>query len=187
MQRTSVGRYDNVHVPGTLGAGGIWPERCKTHAAGRRLRIWDGHLPGMPIGLQGLLFDIYFLQVLTGEIPLAEIQDTAMGYHVLRGKRPDKPENAPSIGFSDPLWGFTQRCWDGKMELRPRVGEVVAQLGEAAANWDGLMPPCAQAENFASCSEEETSDSEFGELEVLTLVISSTEQRYRWTLSIAFE
>ena len=46
----------------------------------------------------------------------------------------------------------------------------MTHLGEAAARWDGLMPPCIQAENVTSCSEEETSDSEFGELEILTLL-----------------
>jgi len=100
-----------------------------------------------------------------------------MGYHVLRGKRPEKPENALAIGFSDSLWGFTQRCWDGKMESRPKVGEVVTHLGEAAADWVGLMPPCAHAENFASCSEEETSDSEFGEFEVLSLPLYCSPSR----------
>jgi len=89
-----------------------------------------------------------------------------MGYHVLRGKRPVKPENAPAIGFSDSLWDLARRCWDGKIELRPEVGEVVTHLGEAAAEWDGLMPPCVQADNFASCS---TSDSELGEFGILTL------------------
>jgi len=92
-----------------------------------------------------------------------------MGYHVLRGRRPDKPGDAPTIGFSDSLWRFTQRCWDGQINLRPKAGEVAMQLGEAAAEWDGLMPPCVKAENAAPCSEEEASDSEFGEFENLTL------------------
>ena len=90
-----------------------------------------------------------------------------MGYHVLRGKRPDKPGNAPAIGFSDSLWDFTQRCWDGRIGSRPEAGEVVTHLGEAAIEWDGLMPPYVQTDNVASCSEEETSDSEFGEFETL--------------------
>ena len=92
-----------------------------------------------------------------------------MGYHVIRGMRPEKPANAPAIGFSDSLWDLTQRCWDGTIESRPEAGEVVTYLGEAAAQWDGLMPPCAPAENVASYSEEETSDSEFGEFKILTL------------------
>ena len=75
---------------------------------------------------------------------------------MVQGLRPAKPENASAIGFSDSLWGFTQRCWDGDMNKRPKVTEVVAHLKEAAINWDGLMPPCIQV---ASDSEEEMSDS----------------------------
>jgi len=105
-------------------------------------------------------FHVYFLQVLTGEVPFHGIPRSALGYHVLRGERPAKPRNALAIGFSDSLWSFTQRCWDREMKLRPKVGEVVAQLLEAAANWDGLMPPNAQAGGVASDSEEPESDSE---------------------------
>ena len=74
---------------------------------------------------------------------------------MLRDKRrPDKPKDASAIGFSDPLWGFVQRCWDDDKRLRPEVGEVVTHLGEAAASWDGLVPPCAQAENVTPDPEE---------------------------------
>ena len=74
------------------------------------------------------------------------------------GLRPDKPLNASSIGLSDSLWNFSQRCWDGDMRSRPRTAEVVACLGSAAASWDGLMPPCDVARGVASVSKEETSD-----------------------------
>lgn len=76
---------------------------------------------------------------------------------MVHGLRPTKPENASSIGFSDSLWNFTQRCWDGDYKLRPRVAEVVTRLGGEAANWDGLMPPCAPVENTALDSEGPTS------------------------------
>jgi len=116
-------------------------------------------------------FYVYSLQVLTGEVPFHGIPQSALGYHVVvRGKRPDKPRNASAIGFSNSLWGFTQRCWDGRMERRPKVGEVVTQLREAAANWDGLMPPGAQAGSAASGYEEPKSDpEEFGESAILSL------------------
>ena len=74
---------------------------------------------------------------------------------VVDKKRPAKPENASAIGFSDSLWRFTERCWDGDMTLRPEAGEVVTHLTEAVANWPGLMPPCIRAGNVASESEEE--------------------------------
>ena len=41
-------------------------------------------------------------------------------------------------------------------------------LGEVAAEWDGVMPPCFQSEDGASYSKEGVSDSEeFGEFEIL--------------------
>jgi len=104
-------------------------------------------------------FYVSFLQVLTGETPFHDVPPSALGYFVVRGKRPDKPENALAIGLSDSLWDFTQRCWDGKVELRPEVGEVVMRLGEAAASWDGLMPPCPRAGDVASDPEESELDS----------------------------
>ena len=73
--------------------------------------------------------------------------------------RPPEPENASAIGFSDSLWNFVQRCWDGQMELRPKVAEVVSQLKRAAADWDGVMPPCAQVERVVPACPEPVSDS----------------------------
>jgi len=111
------------------------------------------------------------LQVLTGETPFRGIRQSALAYHVLRGKRPDKPQNAATIGLSDSLWNFAQRCWDGKMESRPEVGEVVAHLGEAAGNWNGLMPPhvqvVAQDESAASGSKGTLGSKEHSEFEIL--------------------
>ena len=86
------------------------------------------------------LFFHYLAQVLTGEIPFRGISQLELVSRVFKGLRPDKPENAPSIGFSDLLWSFVQRCWDEDKNLRPKVAEVVACLENAVANWDGLMP-----------------------------------------------
>ena len=105
----------------------------------------------------------YIVQVLTGEIPFRGVGQYEVVCSVVHDKkRPGKPENASAIGFSDSLWDFTQRCWDGDMRLRPEVEEVVTHLKEVAAKWDGLMP---RAENVASNSESE----EDGEFEVLIL------------------
>jgi len=105
-------------------------------------------------------FGLVIFQVLTGEIPFRKIRQTEMGYSVVRGLRPDKPEKASSIGFSDSLWDFAQRCWDGDMKSRPRIAEVVTHLGREAARWNRPMPPCVVVvENAASDSKEPLSDS----------------------------
>jgi len=101
----------------------------------------------------------YVFQVLTGEVPFRGVRQTELGYSTVQGVRPDKPENASSIGLSDLLWGFVQRCWDGDIGSRPKVGEVVLHLGEAADDWNGLMPPWTQAENIASDLKNEASAS----------------------------
>ena len=111
-------------------------------------------------------FHIHFLQVLKGETPFHGLQDSAIGYHVLRGRRPEKPENAAAIGFSDSLWAFTERCWDGKMELRPEVGEVVERLEEAATSWFGLMAPLSRASDVDSSSEAYLDSAEPSEFNV---------------------
>jgi len=92
----------------------------------------------------------YITQVLTGEAPFHKIRQTELGFSIVRGIRPDKPENAVTIGFSDSLWGFVQRCWDGDKDLRPRVVEVVMRLEKAAKDWDGVMAPCVMAESVPS-------------------------------------
>ena len=95
-----------------------------------------------------------------------------MVFNVVEGKRPTKPKNALAIGFSDLLWSFVQRCWDGDMNARPKVTEVVAHLEEAAANWDGLMPFGVLSE-IEDVAEDSMSDliefCEFGVLVALDI------------------
>lgn len=78
---------------------------------------------------------------------------------MFKGHRPGKPVNASAIGFSDSLWGFTQRCWDGDMNSRPKVTEVVQRLADAAAGWHGLMPPGSQTEDVVYFTEDPAPDS----------------------------
>ena len=108
---------------------------------------------------RGCLSFNYVVQVLTGDIPFPELRMAEISLNVVQGVRPPKPEKASDIGFSDSLWRFVQSCWDGDLELRPKVGRVVSQLERAAADWVGVMPPCPLVENVASASLEQVSAS----------------------------
>ena len=99
-------------------------------------------------------------------MPFGGVQQSALAYHVLRGMRPTRPENASAIGFSDSVWDLTQRCWDGTIESRPKVGEIVTHLREAAASWGRLMPPCYQVWGVVS-GNERMSDSKYSEFQIL--------------------
>lgn len=86
------------------------------------------------------------VQVLTGTIPFRNLRLAELVVAVVEGKRPDKPDNALEIGFSDSLWDFVQVCWDRDRERRPKVAGVVERLCEAAVNWHDPMPPRARLE-----------------------------------------
>ena len=87
-----------------------------------------------------------FFQVLTGNMPFRNLRHAELVIAVVGGKRPDKPECASEIGFSDSLWDLTQLCWDSDRKRRPKVAEVVECLGEVAANWREPMPPRVRLE-----------------------------------------
>jgi len=102
----------------------------------------------------------HIIQVLTGEIPFAGLRMAEIAMNAVNGVRPHKPEQASDIGFTDLLWEFTQRCWDGEIKLRPEIADVEAQLGKVAANWNRVMPPCAQQVKEATpISQEPVSES----------------------------
>ena len=114
------------------------------------------------------VFLTYFIQVLTGEFPFRGTGKVELGWSVVHGLRPDKPENASSIGFSDSLWDFVYRCWEGNMKLRPKVAEVVTHLERAAENWNGIMLPCVRVLNAVSGSKEDVLDTmKFREFEII--------------------
>jgi len=104
-------------------------------------------------------FALVIYQVLTGEVPFRGLRMGEIAVSVVEGKRPSKPENASDLGFSDSLWDFVERCWDGKLELRPNVTEVASQLSKAAAAWDGVMAPHALIENVVAETPEPMSGS----------------------------
>jgi len=123
----------------------------------------------------GCRLSTYIFQVLTGEIPFRGFGSIGFAYSVVEGLRPDKPEKALAIGFSDSLWAFVQRCWDGNMDLRPKVPELVTHLEKAAADWNGVMPPCIQAKYVTPDSGESMSDwMKHREFEILTLSVTFT-------------
>lgn len=54
------------------------------------------------------------------------------------------------------------------MKLRPKVAEVVMHLGRAAADWNGLMPPCPQTD-FEEPKESTSNSIEHCESQILIL------------------
>ena len=105
-----------------------------------------------------------------GEVPFRGLHLGKIAETMVQGKRPSKPGNASGLGFSDSMWDFVERCWDGNLELRPKVTEVVSQLGRAAAAWNGVMAPQVPIENVVFevlPTMSESYDSWYGKLHFL--------------------
>ena len=54
---------------------------------------------------------------------------------VVRGKRPERPQNPESLGFSDTLWGLLELCWDKESSARPTAQDLLDHLSLASATW----------------------------------------------------
>lgn len=119
-------------------------------------------------------FHSYLLQVLACENPFCDVPRSLIASSILRQKRRlKKPENAPTIGFSDSLWDFTQRCWHEEPESRPEVKEVAKHLGTEASSWGSDMLPCGKIKAAVpatpaapSGSFEDPDSDTFGEFEI---------------------
>ena len=103
---------------------------------------------------------------------------------VVQGVRPTKPENAPAIGFSDSLWSFVQRCWDSEMKLRPKIAEVVSQLGRAAADWSKVLESPTQCTGSPSAEVGEVAFSRSESASGVRDVVAKDDHLGRWRVRL---
>jgi len=54
---------------------------------------------------------------------------------IMEGVRPNKPEWAGLLGFSDELWGAVELCWLEDRDARPRVEDILSSLKDAVSFW----------------------------------------------------
>ena len=55
---------------------------------------------------------------------------------IMKGDRPQKPQGAEDLGFTEGLWRITERCWLTEASKRPDVKDVLSQLNHAARSWN---------------------------------------------------
>ncbi|KAJ7882127.1 kinase-like domain-containing protein [Mycena leptocephala] len=61
--------------------------------------------------------------ILTGQRPFHDLNDMAVMFHIVEGKRPPRP-----MSCSDSLWELLQNCWVGNTEIRPTAPQIVKWL-----------------------------------------------------------
>ena len=75
-------------------------------------------------------------QVLTGTPPFANQRKPEVAFCVaLEDKRPSRPSNSESLGFTHELWNLLELCWAKDARSRPGVCHVVGCLNRVAEHW----------------------------------------------------
>ena len=78
-------------------------------------------------------------EVLSGQVPFAQLRNHMINRRVIKGKRPEKPEGVIGEWFTNDLWEMLNQCWAGQAQNRPGVEEVFGMLGELSSTW--IPPP----------------------------------------------
>lgn len=73
------------------------------------------------------------IQVFTENVPFSYFQnDSMVVLRVMKGKRPDRPENASSLGLTSDIWELMQMCWQQYYDDRPNISSVLEYLQRPA-------------------------------------------------------
>ncbi|KAF9646892.1 kinase-like protein [Thelephora ganbajun] len=70
-------------------------------------------------------FAMLVIEVLTGELPFGDVRHESAILMIAHGKRPEKPQDAESLGLTTEMWKFIQRCWHQNPSKRPDINTVV--------------------------------------------------------------
>ena len=102
----------------------------------------------------------YPSQVLTGLLPFHNLHSYGgLVVAILKGKRPEKPLDAESLGLSDTLWGLVRLCWSKSSSTRPTARRLFDHLSAASLTW--VPPPVYPSEtnDFGSTDSDSSSGS----------------------------
>jgi len=90
-------------------------------------------LPSKGTTWRSMATDIYSLAVIMIWIysdidPFTGYSADDMMNHILRGGRPERPENSVEVGLTDDLWEVARSCWEKDANKRPKIQTVLEQL-----------------------------------------------------------
>ena len=123
----------------------------------------DGEMPVIESKAADVFaFAMLAVEVFTGEVPFVGQTPTTAASRVLRGERPEIPQNAQQIGLTAEMWKFLGTCWHQDPKKRPTVGKVVKKWRKFVSHEKGRImtgtrtlsevPPLASRDKFGRTS-----------------------------------
>jgi len=79
-------------------------------------------------------------EVLSGHIPFDRFPTWVISGKVFRGDRPERPQGAKGVWFTDEVWEVLGFCWTPQPENRPSIEDVLQCLDGASGSWEPLSP-----------------------------------------------
>ena len=70
-------------------------------------------------------FAMVAVEVYTGKVPFPEEPPAMAPSRVLKGERPEMPQDSEQIGVTDDIWALLERCWQQDPKKRPTMEKVV--------------------------------------------------------------
>jgi hypothetical protein len=89
-------------------------------------------------------FGMLAVEVFTGKVPFEEKRDEAVVLHIVRGGRPEVPQDAQALGLTAEMWELLESCWQQNPKKRPTVQQVVKKWQRFVGNDGDLdaFPEC---------------------------------------------
>ena len=79
-------------------------------------------------------------EVLSGHVPFYQIANWVVSGKILRGDRPEKPQGAEGVWFTDEVWEVLGFCWATELDSRPSIEDILQCLGKVSGSWKPPSP-----------------------------------------------
>ena len=99
-------------------------------------KFWEVIL-GRPKVIESKVADVFAfamvgVEVFTCKLPFWQLRNEAVVLYIAAGRRPEKPEDAESVGLTDEMWKHLKKCWHQNHKHRPAAEEIVQK-------WQGFI------------------------------------------------
>ena len=123
--------FSDAAAPGNVGASRwLAPEIINPLRKGSSLPVTESKAADV------FAFAMFAVEVYTGKVPFEEEPPAMAPWRILKGERPEIPEDAERMGLTKEIRELLERCWHQNPKKRPAMKEVVRKWRRFVDNED---------------------------------------------------